>query len=37
MGRLSSDTGASEDDVYPADYFDIMGGVGFGGHVSLIL
>ena len=33
MGRLSSDLCMSEDDVYPADYFDLMGGVGFGGCV----
>jgi hypothetical protein len=32
MGRLASDLGISEDDVYPADYFDLMGGVGFGGY-----
>jgi hypothetical protein len=31
MTRLASDLGTSEDDVYPADYFDLMGGVGFGG------
>jgi hypothetical protein len=31
MNRLASDLCVSEDDVYPADYFDLMGGVGFGG------
>jgi hypothetical protein len=31
MSRLASDLGTSEDDVYPADHFDLMGGVGFGG------
>jgi hypothetical protein len=34
MGRLAIDLGISEsDDVYPADHFDLMGGVGFGGCV----
>jgi len=33
MGRLASDLAISEDDVYPADYFDLIGGVGFGGYV----
>jgi hypothetical protein len=28
---VASDMDISEDDVYPADYFDLMGGVGFGG------
>ncbi|KIM19426.1 hypothetical protein M408DRAFT_31234 [Serendipita vermifera MAFF 305830] len=31
MSRLASDSKVDEDDVYPADYFDLMGGVGFGG------
>jgi len=31
MSRLANDLGISEEDVYPADYFDLMGGVGFGG------
>ncbi|KIM20957.1 hypothetical protein M408DRAFT_305863 [Serendipita vermifera MAFF 305830] len=34
MDRLASDLRVSEDDVYPADYFDLIGGVGFGGYVS---
>ena len=34
MIRIAADLGVSEDDVYPADYFDLMGGVGFGGYVS---
>jgi hypothetical protein len=33
MVRLASDLGIDEGDVYPADYFDLMGGVGFGGYV----
>ena len=33
MSRLASDLGICEDDVYPADHFDLMGGVGFGGYV----
>jgi hypothetical protein len=33
MSRLAHDAGVSEDEVYPADYFDLMGGVGFGGYV----
>jgi hypothetical protein len=32
MSRLASDLGVLEDDVHPADYFDLMGGVGFGGY-----
>jgi hypothetical protein len=31
MSRLANDLGVEEEDVYPADYFDLMGGVGFGG------
>jgi hypothetical protein len=26
------DLGVSEEVVYPGDYFDLMGGVGFGGY-----
>lgn len=33
MSRLANDLGVSEDEVYPVDYFDLMGGVGFGGYV----
>jgi hypothetical protein len=33
MVRLADDLGVDEADVYPADYFDLMGGVGFGGYV----
>jgi hypothetical protein len=36
MSRLAIDLGISEDDVYPADYFDLMGGVGFGGYVPFL-
>jgi hypothetical protein len=35
MSRLASDLGIDECDVYPADYFDLMGGVGFGGYVEI--
>ena len=31
MSRISNESGVNEQDVYPADYFDLMGGVGFGG------
>jgi hypothetical protein len=31
MARLANDLGVAEEDIYPADYFDLMGGVGFGG------
>ncbi|KIM22344.1 hypothetical protein M408DRAFT_291301, partial [Serendipita vermifera MAFF 305830] len=37
MARLSSDLQIAEDEVYPADYFDLMGGVGFGGLVAFTL
>jgi hypothetical protein len=33
MVRLANDLGINEGDVYPADYFDLIGGVGFGGYV----
>jgi hypothetical protein len=33
MVRLANDLGIDEGDIYPADYFDLMGGVGFGGYV----
>jgi hypothetical protein len=33
MVRLANDLGVNEEDVYPADYFDLIGGVGFGGCV----
>ena len=33
MVRLANDLGINEEDVYPADYFDLIGGVGFGGYV----
>ncbi|KIM22338.1 hypothetical protein M408DRAFT_291249 [Serendipita vermifera MAFF 305830] len=36
MARLSSDLHVAEDEVYPADYFDLMGGVGFGGCVYAV-
>jgi len=31
MNRLANDLGVGEEEVYPADYFDLIGGVGFGG------
>jgi hypothetical protein len=31
MNRLANDLGCNEDEIYPADHFDLMGGVGFGG------
>jgi hypothetical protein len=31
MHRLATDLDVAEEGVYPADYFDMMGGVGFGG------
>jgi uncharacterized membrane protein len=37
MVRLATDLGIDEGDVYPADYFDLMGGVGFGGYVFLYI
>jgi hypothetical protein len=33
MSILANDLGVSEDEVYPADYFNLMGGVGFGGYI----
>ncbi|KIM30136.1 hypothetical protein M408DRAFT_22187 [Serendipita vermifera MAFF 305830] len=35
--RLASDLKMPEHDIYPADYFDLMGGVGFGGLVAVML
>ena len=37
MARLANDLGIDEGDVYPADYFDLMGGVGFGGYDFLYI
>ncbi|KIM21454.1 hypothetical protein M408DRAFT_104303 [Serendipita vermifera MAFF 305830] len=37
MARIAHDFEVDECDVYPADYFDLMGGVGFGGLASLLL
>jgi hypothetical protein len=31
MSKLATDLGVEQDSLYPADYFDLMGGVGFGG------
>ena len=31
MTRRANDLGISEKHLYPADFFDLMGGVGFGG------
>jgi hypothetical protein len=31
MNRLKYDLGIMTGDIYPADYFEMMGGVGFGG------
>ena len=31
MSRRANDLEIAEEDVYPADFFDLMGGVGFGG------
>jgi hypothetical protein len=31
MSRLANDLDVEEEDVYPVDHFDLMGGVGFGG------
>jgi hypothetical protein len=40
MIRLASDLGIDEAELHPADYFDLMGGVGFGGcvisHIKVI-
>jgi hypothetical protein len=35
MGRLAVDSGQNEDEVFPADYFDLIGGTGFGGYVNM--
>ncbi|KIM32605.1 hypothetical protein M408DRAFT_48522, partial [Serendipita vermifera MAFF 305830] len=37
MARLANDTGVDESDVYPADYFEMIGGVGFGGLIAVLL
>jgi hypothetical protein len=31
MSRLANDLNVAEEELYPAYYFDLMGGVGFGG------
>ncbi|PVF92101.1 hypothetical protein CPB86DRAFT_769840 [Serendipita vermifera] len=37
MRRVEYDLDAEQDTLYPADYFDLMGGVGFGGLAALLL
>jgi hypothetical protein len=37
MLRLAFKPGVNVDELRPADYFDLMGGVGFGGLVALLL
>ncbi|KIM24403.1 hypothetical protein M408DRAFT_27066 [Serendipita vermifera MAFF 305830] len=37
MSRLASDLHVGEDEVYPADYYDLMGGVGLGGLIAIML
>ncbi|KIM22393.1 hypothetical protein M408DRAFT_332952 [Serendipita vermifera MAFF 305830] len=37
MSRIAHDSEADECDIHPADYFDLMGGVGFGGFAALLL
>jgi hypothetical protein len=37
MIRLAFESNAEVDELRPADYFDLMGGVGFGGLVALLL
>jgi hypothetical protein len=37
MIRLATDRGIDEGDVHPADYFDLMGGVGFGGYFFYLI
>jgi hypothetical protein len=37
MLRLAFKPDAEVDELRPADYFDLMGGVGFGGFVALLL
>ena len=34
MSRIAWDLKVKPDDVYPADHFHLIGGVGFGGYVS---
>ena len=36
MTRMANDLGIDEYDLFPADYFELMGGVGFGGYVQLM-
>ena len=37
MRLLAIELGVDGEDLSPADYFDLMGGVGLGGYVTLIL
>lgn len=37
MMRLAFKPGVEVEELRPADYFDLMGGVGFGGLVALLL
>lgn len=36
MARLAEDLEVDESDIYPADHFDLMGGIGFGGYACLL-
>jgi len=35
MNRMAFDLNLDPEGLCPADYFDLMGGVGFGGYVSI--
>jgi hypothetical protein len=37
MWRLAFKPGVTADELFPVDYFDLMGGVGFGGLAALLL
>ena len=37
MKRIAAITNVDESNVYVADYFDLMGGVGFGGYALNLL
>jgi patatin-like phospholipase/acyl hydrolase len=37
MERLASDLNHGDDEICPAGYFDLIGGVGVGGFVALLL
>lgn len=37
MSRIAHDKSPDKKQMYPADHFDLMGGVGFGAYIAFML